>query len=71
MNISADLLTSSIGGYSHDPGKGSQVIYIGFGIGLIGALLCASIVAYSKRIQSVNKCETMYCQDDDTIIQVL
>jgi hypothetical protein len=73
MNISGDFLSSSIGDYSHDPVKGSQLIYIGFGIGLIGALLCASIVAYAKynkRLQNVNKCKTMYCEDD-AVIQVL
>jgi hypothetical protein len=74
MNKSDDFLGSSIGDYSHHSVKGSQLIYIGFGIGLIGALLCASIVAYSKyykRVQIVNKCETMYCEDDDTIIKAI
>jgi hypothetical protein len=73
MNNSHDFLASSIDGYTHHSVKGSQLIYIGFGIGLIGALLCASIVAYAKynkRLQNVNKCKTMYCEDDD-VIQVL
>jgi hypothetical protein len=68
MNNSHDFLASSI---SHHYVKGSQLIYIGFGIGSISALLCASIIAYSKyikRLQNVNKCKTMYCEDDDTII---
>jgi len=73
MNNSHDFLASSIDGYSHHSVKGSQLIYIGFGIGLISALLCASIVAYSKynkRLQNVNKCKTIYCEDD-AVIQVL
>jgi len=71
MNNSDDFLGSSI---SHDHVKGSQLIYIGFGIGSISALLCACIVAYSKynkRLQNVNKCKTMYCEDDDTIIKAI
>jgi hypothetical protein len=71
MNNSHDFLASSI---SHDHVKGSHLIYIGFGIGSISALLCASIVAYSKynkRLQNVNKCKTMYCEDDDTIIKAI
>jgi len=71
MNNSDDFLGSSI---SHDHVKGSHLIYIGFGIGSISALLCASIVAYSKynkRLQNVNKCKTMYCEDDDTIIKAI
>lgn len=70
MNNSDDFLASSI---THHSVKGSQLIYIGFGIGSISALLCASIIAYSKyykRLQNVNKCKTMYC-DDDAVIQVL
>ena len=71
MNNSDDFLGSSI---SLDHVKGSHLIYIGFGIGSISALLCASIVAYSKynkRLQNVNKCKTMYCEDDDTIIKAI
>jgi CRISPR/Cas system CSM-associated protein Csm5 (group 7 of RAMP superfamily) len=70
MNNSDDFLASSI---SHDHVKGSQLIYIGFGIGSISALICASIIAYSKynkRLQNVNKCKTMYCEDD-AVIQIL
>ena len=74
MNISAHILTSVIADPISHNINGSQLIYIGFGIGLVSGLLCASIIAYSKyykRVQSVNKCETLYCEDDDTIIKAV
>ena len=48
MNISAHILTSVIADPIRHNINGSQLIYIGFGIGLVSGLLCASIIAYSR-----------------------
>lgn len=79
MNISGEFLSSSSNSRLDNKIKGGQLFYIGFGIGLIGGILCACIIACAnyykhKRINSntisINTI-TINTNDDEIIIKEL
>ena len=77
MNISGEFLSSSSNSRLDNKIKGGQLFYIGFGIGLIGGILCACIIACvnyykPKRINSNTiTINTINTNDDEIIIKEL
>lgn len=77
MNISGEFLSSFSNSRLDNKIKGGQLFYIGFGIGLIGGILCACIIACvnyykPKRINSNTiTINTINTNDDEIIIKEL
>ena len=74
MNISGEFLSSSSNSRIDNKIKGGQLFYIGFGIGLIGGILCACIIAcvnYYKHKRINSNTITINTNDDEIIIKEL
>lgn len=74
MNISGEFLSSFSNSRIDNKIKGGQLFYIGFGIGLIGGILCACIIAcvnYYKPKRINSNTITINTNDDEIIIKEL